>query len=189
MQTGAAFRRFRRLRGLKQSHAAELLGVSQATVSRWETGALEPSDDARRAIAALIARHGGEDHALKRLVESATWPVHLICDATHALLAASPARSRQWRCAPHDLAGRSLWRYASDEIRKLEAELPAYGWDMPAGPALAFWTGANRSPSVPIAPGVTLWERLPLSDGRLARLVSTVATPPPHARWVGSAPV
>jgi len=50
---------------------------------------------------------------------------------------------------------------------------------------LAFWTQANRDVVVPIAPGLTLWERIPLADGGMARLVSTVAEPPPHATVIG----
>lgn len=172
------------MRGLKQSHAAALLGVSQATVSRWETGALEPSESAREALAGLMAPHASADQALKRLVENAPFPVHLICDLTHALLAASAARVTSWRRSASEAVGESLWRYASEEIQAAEARLADLGWDEAAPPAVVFWTGANRDETVPIAPGLTLWERLLLADGRSARLVTTVAALPPHARLV-----
>ena len=35
---GLALRQMRLLRGIKQAHFAQLMGVSQATVSRWERG-------------------------------------------------------------------------------------------------------------------------------------------------------
>jgi transcriptional regulator with XRE-family HTH domain len=180
-----SLRRLRSLRGMKQSHLAELLGVSQGTVSRWETGRLTPGPETAGAIARLLAPRPGADAALRRLVEAATAPMHLICDATHVLLAASSARQAGWRVAAADLMGRSLWRYASDEIASLEERLPEFLWDEGAQ-ALAFRTGANRDADVPIRPGLTLWERLLLEDGRPARLVSTVAAPPPHARLVGA---
>ena len=45
---GRALRRWRRLRGVKQSHAAELFGVTQATLSRWERGYHRLPDAAAR---------------------------------------------------------------------------------------------------------------------------------------------
>ena len=44
-QLGAALRRWRVLRRIKQQHAGELLGVSQASVSRWENGRQLPDPD------------------------------------------------------------------------------------------------------------------------------------------------
>lgn len=35
---GLALRQMRLLRGIKQAHFAQLMDVSQATVSRWERG-------------------------------------------------------------------------------------------------------------------------------------------------------
>ncbi len=181
---GPTLRRRRRLRGMKQSHLADLLGVSQATVSRWETAGQTPSPETRAALERLMAAPATADAALKRLVESSSLPVHLVCDASHVLLAASPARTARWRRAPAELIGRSLWGFASPEIQAMEARLPELGWGEPAPQSLAFRTGANARADVPIAPGLTLWERMSLEDGREARLVTTLSQAPAHARWV-----
>jgi transcriptional regulator with XRE-family HTH domain len=186
-KTGQMFRRLRRLRGLKQSHAAELLGVSQATISRWETGALPLSDKAERAMVALMtAKSSAADYALKRLVSHAPFPIHLICDLTHTLLAASPAREAAWRRSASDVLGESVWRYASAQIQDVECQLPELGWGEVCPPAVAFWTGANHDDDVPIVPGLVLWERVALEGGRQGRLVSTVARPPAHALLVSA---
>lgn len=42
---GKEIRRLRKLRGLSQARLAEILGVEQPTVQRWETGKREPSLD------------------------------------------------------------------------------------------------------------------------------------------------
>lgn len=174
----------RRLRGMKQSHAAELLGVSQATISRWEASGQAPSPEAREALMRLLAAPVAADAALKRLVEAASTPVHLVCDLSHTLLAASPARTARWRRPASELIGRSLWPCASPEIQALEGRLDGLGWRESAGDALAFWTGANTDRLVPIRPGWTVWERIRLADGREGRLVSTAPAPPDHARCV-----
>ena len=172
---GRALRRWRRLRGVKQSHAAELLGVTKPTLSRWERGYHPIPAAAKRKLARLLAAplDSAGDAGLRRLVESSSLPVHLICDLSHRLLAASPARLATWSADASELRGLSLWRYATDEIRTNEGRLGALGWYDDGAARLCFWTGANDSAVVPIDPGVLIWERLQLSDGTLARLVTS----------------
>lgn len=170
-----ALRRARLLRGMKQSHLAEQLSVTQATVCRWERGTHVPSPAQMRAAEAFICAPPvtAHDAVLKRLVETSARPVHLICDATHRLLAASPSRQADWGASAHELCGRSLWQFASHEIEAAEARLDALGWCDGAVAAVTFRTGATSDPPVPIVAGQVLWERMRLEDGREARLVST----------------
>jgi transcriptional regulator with XRE-family HTH domain len=176
---GRALRRWRRLRGVKQSHAAELFDVTQATLSRWERGYHRIPEAARRKLLRLLAAplDSAGDAGLRRLVESSTLPVHLICDLSHRLLAASPLRFAEWGADVAELRGASLWRFATDEIRAAESRLGDLGWYDDGAARLSFWTGPNSDPIVPIDAGVLVWERLQLSDGTLARLV----TSNPHA--------
>lgn len=172
----------RRLRGIKQAHAAELLGVTQSTVSRIERGELNPAGALRSRLLDLVfARiHPARDAALRRLVESSAGPVHLVCDLTHRLLAASGPREREWRRAASELQGQQLWRYASEAIRSAEARLPDLGWGERDGThALNFVTEANGSDELPIVQGVLIWERILLSDGSPARLVTSPAETAP----------
>ena len=173
---GRALRRWRRLRGVKQSHAAELFGVTQATLSRWERGYHCLPDAAARKLTKLLAAplDSTADAGLRRLVESSALPVHLICDLTHRLLAASPQRFAEWTAGASDLRGTSLWPFATDEIQQAEGRLGDLGWYDEGTTELRFWTSDNHDPMVRIVPGILVWERLTLSDGTLARLVTTV---------------
>ena len=173
---GQALRRFRLLNGLKQSHLAELLQVSQGVVSRWESGSHAPQPAHRAAIAGMIAAHTGDDAdaALKRLVSTSSLPVHLVCDATHRLLAVSPARAALWKADTAALIGTSLWPFASAEIVASERELAARGWYEQLFQRLRFHTGPNDSDIVAVQPGLMEWETIPLSDGRIGRLTTSL---------------
>lgn len=172
---GHALRRWRRLRGMKQSHAAELLGITQATVSRWELGRHRPTQAEARRLSALLQAplDSSGDAALRRLVETSALSVHLICDLSHRLLAASPRRFIEWHSSPAELRGVSLWGFATDEIRTSEANLGDLGWYEDGQSSVRFWTDTNHREVVHIKPGYLLWERLQLSDGTLARLVTS----------------
>jgi transcriptional regulator with XRE-family HTH domain len=172
---GRALRRWRRLRGVKQSHAAELFGVTQATLSRWESGRHRRPEQAIGRLSRLLAAplDSPGDAALRRLVESSSLAVHLICDLSHRLLAASPTRTATWGVDPADLLGASLWRFATDEIRTAEDRLADLGWYDSGAAGVTFWTGPNDSTVVAIDPGPLEWQRLQLSDGTFARLVTS----------------
>jgi DNA-binding transcriptional regulator YiaG len=174
---GLALRRFRRLNLVKQSAVAERLGVSQGCVSRWESGAHRPDAAQRDRIIRLISASAGNGHdaALKRLVESSQAPVHLICDATHRLLAASPSRAASWRTDISELIGKSLWPFASPEIEAAEAGLFESGWFERPYQNLEVRTESNGRSDVPVPPSRILWETLPLADGRVGRLTTTIA--------------
>jgi len=173
---GSVLRRLRVLRGMKQNHLAELMGVTQATISRWERGVLPLSQAQRQALLRLLARPllSSQDAYLKRLVESSSLKVHLICDRTHALLAASASRQSEWRIHMTDLLGTPMITYASEEILAAEARLSDRGWHDGELSSLIVSTGQNAHVDVPIRPSSALWERLLLSNGTAARLVTTL---------------
>jgi transcriptional regulator with XRE-family HTH domain len=172
LYTGRALKRLRLVRGIKQSHVAELLNVTQATVSRWETGVLMPAEDQRAALESLFASPASTaDTAIKRLVETSTARVHLICDHSHRLLAASPARRMEWR---RDMLGAPMFGYASEGIQRAERTLEDLGWHEGQRSSLIVETGPNGRDDVPILAGRVLWERIPLADGAMGRLVTTL---------------
>lgn len=174
---GPRLRRLRRLQGLKQSVLAEWAGVTQATVSRWEAGELELQPVlADKLLVQLLARTNGRaDAPLRRLVETSTVPVHLIADADHRLLAASPLREREWGRTAASLVGCSLWRYATESIQAAEAALHPLGWWQDPLPApVEVHTGSGTA-GLEIKAGLMMWERLYLGDGTPARLCTTLA--------------
>jgi transcriptional regulator with XRE-family HTH domain len=172
LSTGPMLKRLRLLRGMKQSHVADLLKVTQATVSRWEAGLLTPSESQQATLERLFKSAAPPaDAALKRLVETSTARVHLICDHSHRLLAASPVRHSEWR---HDMLGAPMFRYASEEIQQAESTLQNLGWYDGQMASLVVDTGPNGCDDVPIVAGRVLWERLPLADGMMGRLVTTL---------------
>lgn len=174
---GPGLKTWRLLRRIKQSHAAELIGVSQATISRWESGIQEPTGAPAGRLAALMETRldSAADRALAELIMHSRREIHLVCDTTHKLLAASPARERRWQVKAAELVGTSLWCFASAEIIEAEQRLGEAGWFEPAAPAIELATGPNDSQIVPIRSGRVRWTRMRLADGSFARLVQAVA--------------
>ena len=168
----------RGLRGMKQAHVAELLGVTQPTVSRIERAELKPTGNLRNRLLDLVSArlHPARDAALRRLIEGSAGPVHLVCDLTHRLLAASRPREREWRRSAAELSGQPLWRYATEAIQLAETRLPDLGWGERDGAhAHTFFTNGNGLDELRIVPGARIWERMLLSDGSPARLVTSPA--------------
>lgn len=176
-----AVRRTRVLLGMKQSHLAELVGVGQSSLSKWESGIHVPPREKLALLARFVVEAPGEpsNAILKRLVEQSSREIHLVCDATHCLLAASPSRRAEWRLP--EGTGIPMWRYATAEIRRAEERLAGLGWADGPDMAVVFATSESHDPVVPIRPGRVLWERLPIGGLGWGRLVTTLhhAEPPP----------
>lgn len=86
---GRIIRSVREMLGLTQQGFAERLEVSQATVSRWESGHTEPDPESRRRIHALAGRSTSTaDAALYRMVRRAPSIMGLF-DLTMRVLAVS----------------------------------------------------------------------------------------------------
>lgn len=173
LNLGGAIRRWRILNTLSQEALAAHFGVSQVTVSRWEKGwapapALEPK------IRALIEARPttASDHALARLVETSCEPYFLICDVSHNLLAASPKRALEWHQPVSDLIGTCFWRFATEEIDRVERELEPSGWFDEPHSERQFFTSSADYDEISITEGRRKVVRIPLSDGRFARLVN-----------------
>lgn len=174
---GPSLRRWRALNRVKQAALAAEFGVSQATVSRWESNTQSPEPrEARRLCQLLTARpSSASDQALIDLVRSARSPMHLICDLTHRLIAASPGRTATWRVPAEDLTGSSLWRFASEGIRAGEAALHASGWYEAIAPDVVAATERVDFRELTILASNVRYTRMPLADGGFARLVRSEA--------------
>ncbi len=161
------------LNRVKQSALADEMGVSQATISRWESGTLLPdAREAPRLMRLFTARPTSvADRALLHLVTASTQPMHLICDLTHRLLAVSPGRASEWRVAASELMGTPVWRFASKGIVRGEAALGDQGWYEPIAPEVLIETERVEYRELTIWAGFLHYARMPLSNGSFARLV------------------
>lgn len=175
---GRSLRLWRSLRRLKQGAVAEMMGVSQTTVSRWEGGQAAPSLQEQQALRALMAARldSAADFALGRLVRMAHTPMHLVCDFSHRLLALSRPRELHCRVPGAQLMGSALWRYATPQIVEHEARLDALGWYEPGPAAVEFDTQASNDPVMPIERSRMRWVRMQLSDGSFVRLTENVVS-------------
>jgi transcriptional regulator with XRE-family HTH domain len=167
-------RRYRTVRGIKQAHLAELLRVSQSTVSKWENGSL-PSEDQYFHILGLLGANPSTiaDTWLARLVETSREPIHAVCDITHRLLVASPTRYQEWCSDRIEMFHRPLLHDAPLDIieaeqRLLQQSLPSL--DRP----MLIKTAGQVYGRYRVNAGFLLWERLQLTDGTWVRLVTTV---------------
>lgn len=174
---GARLRRLRQLQRVKQDSVAQLCGVSQGTVSRWESGALQPPAVQVQRIFSALRGQPLQDAALKRLVETSPLALHLVTDLDHELLAASGPRQRWWGDATPALMHTSLWRYATREIVAVELQLEDLGWwEQPDPAPVRVPLSGREHAGLPIQAGVMVWERVWLASGLPARLCTTLPT-------------
>lgn len=181
-ELGRLLRQWRRMSDIKQSRLADILGVTQATVSRWENGTQRPAPLQYDLIHQMMTRKRNFrlDHAIKRLVTHSSQRVHLIEDRSHRLLCASHARADEWQRDCTELLGTSLWRFATPEIATAEKSLHDMGWHEDQADHLTFETSRRDGAPMRIVDSFILWERFFLSDGTAVRLTTGYDQAPNH---------
>jgi len=170
-----SLRMLRRSRGIKQEALALDLGVSQTTISRWESAQCLPGEYRYEKLKQRFASPSAipDDSTLKHLVTTSKQPVHLICDHSHRLLAASSTRVIQWGYPLSELLGCCLFKFTTPQIVSAEESLPDLGWYDQAYSLHRFNCGTTAPQClITIKPALCTWERLYLSDGSTVRLVS-----------------
>jgi transcriptional regulator with XRE-family HTH domain len=171
---GDKLRQWRRMAEIKQQRLADILGVTQATVSRWEKGMQQPAPLQYRLLHDMMTRNRNIrlDHAIKRLVTQSRQRVHLIEDRSHRLLCSSLPRQREWQRDDNELLGQSLWRFATREIAAAEKSLHQMGWHDDQADHVLFANSARDGEPMRIIDQYILWERFYLADGRAVRLTT-----------------
>jgi hypothetical protein len=82
------------------------------------------------------------------------------------------------------MQGVSLWKFATDEIRREEELLDVTGWWDQHTPTPRYFTTTHRNfDTIQISAGEVLWERLYLIDGTPVRLVSGTSRTQSHSYW------
>lgn len=173
--SGASLRMWRLNRHMKQSYCAELLEISQSYLSKLEssTDHLPEEIAAKFMRLAEVTHLSDQDRGIKQLVEFSPLPVHLVCDHSHRLLAASRSRLAQWRKDLSEVEGQALKRYATEEITQAETTIYEQGW---FDEELHYFEGETRSASsddMRIPPAKYSWQRLRLADGSPVRLCTS----------------
>lgn len=179
---GRLLRQWRRTSDIKQARLADILGVTQATVSRWENATQRPAPLQYDLIHQMMTRKRNFrlDHAVKRLVTHSNQRVHLIEDRSHRLLCASTVREQEWQRDSTPLLGTSLWRFATPEIAVAEKSLHDLGWHEDQADHLTFKTSQRDGAPMRIVDSYILWERFFLSDGTAVRLTTGYDQAPLH---------
>lgn len=115
----AQLRRFRRLRAIKQAALADMLGVDQATISRWESGRQIPDLGIQRRLRALMQGAGSRDELLVVHWIATAVVDTLLIDAARIIRAGSAETCRRHGLTPTAIAGQAAAPLFSEEMDAL----------------------------------------------------------------------
>ena len=123
MDWASYIRNYRKRRGLKQVDFASVMGVRQATVSRWESGSLRPGITAQRRLREKVAAFNTQsDQSIIRSARLAQTVAALLLVRELRYLAVSEGRCRL-EGTPHDVfVSLPLFKVVSERGRQFAAD-------------------------------------------------------------------
>ncbi len=169
-------RRFRRLRALKQVALAELIGVDQATVSRWESGRQSPDLAMQQRLRDLMRRiEPGEEVLLKHWI-NASIGYTVLCDEDRIIRAASASYCSIHGLSPAEVLGRSTIPTFTAELEQalwLAVDRGFFEGQVASATVVARTNALSGQPRK--IPGISVWTPVRLTDGRVLRRVDRIA--------------
>jgi transcriptional regulator with XRE-family HTH domain len=168
-------RRFRRLRALKQTALADLLGVDQATVSRWESGRQSPDLGMQRRLRSLMQQAGPREEVLLRHWINAAVGYTSLSDENRVVVAASPSFCDYHRVNASEIEGMSLIPAFTEELEQLWAMAIERGFlegDIASVTLVSrshLLSGYERNVGT-----IAVWTPVPLADGQFLRRVDVI---------------
>lgn len=173
---GAQLRRFRRLRALKQSALAEMVGVDQATVSRWESGRQSPDLGTQQRLRDLMRRiEPHQEVLLKHWIDTSVGYT-VLCDENRIIRAASPSYCSIHGVSPSDVLGRSSLPVFTAELERALWQAMDQGFfegEVASVRVVGRWnTHSGRQRGVG---GIAVWTPVPLADGQIWRRIDRIA--------------
>ncbi len=153
-----------------------MLGVDQATVSRWESGRQNPDLGMQRRLRELMRHAEPREEILLKHWINASVGYTVLCDEDRVICAASPSF-----CAIHGVGAREV--IGMSGIPAFTEELERLWW---TAVDRGFFEGEIASVTVVSRVnalsgrwhghgGIVAWTPVPLSDGRVLRRVDRIA--------------
>lgn len=173
---GAQLRRFRRLRALKQTALAEIVGVDQATVSRWESGRQNPDLRMQQRLRDLMRRIEPREEVLLKHWIDASVGYTVLCDEHRIIRAASSSYCDIHGVSPAEVLGRSSLPVFTADLERalwLAVEQGFFEGEVASVTVVSRWnmlSGRRRGVG-----GIAVWTPVPLADGQIWRRIDRLA--------------
>jgi len=164
------------LRALKQTAFAELIGVDQATISRWESGRQSPDLAMQQRLRDLMRRIDPGEEVLLRHWINASVGYTVLCDEDRVIRAASPSYCSIHGVSATEVLGRSTIPTFTAELERalwLAVDRGFFEGEVASATVVARTNALSGKPR-DIA-GISVWTPVPLTDGRVLRRVDRIA--------------
>lgn len=166
---GQVVRDFRRLHAIKQTALAEMLGVDQATISRWERGQQTPESRARLELRALVHDLQASESRLKSMVKNAATQ-SLLAKRDGIILVGSASYCAAHRVPQDEIVGRSHAPMFNEEAVRLNNIVNERGFfdgDLASVTLVARCNTLSRHRlNVPVR---VVWTPVRIGDGEIVR--------------------
>jgi transcriptional regulator with XRE-family HTH domain len=159
-------RQFRRLRAIKQIVLAEMAGVDQATISRWERGRTIPDSAMQKRLCSLMRRTPNDEALLRHWIKSSPAQV-VLSTPDRIIVAASSGYAAAHGVAPDEIVGMSTRPMYTEENEFIWQRNRQHGFYRGEVASTLSVLRARRLLSGQLSGVKVLWTPVKLSDGRI----------------------